>query len=211
MAIVPRVIGISPGDHGCGRTLTWLVQGAVDGGIDSLILREPHLSRPAYVELARRLSPLLNGGPILHASHPDAIAIAHRSGWGLHLPGSVEWSGVRSHVTGLLGMSCHTLDDLAKAAACGADYATLSPVFSPISKPADTRPTLGLSGLSAAVEGGHLPIVGIGGITADNAQQVAETGCHGIGVIGHLFPSDVDSDAVAATANRLVNAFQRGL
>ncbi len=210
MAIVPRVIGISPGDHGCGRTLTWLIQGAVDGGIRSLILREPHLSRPAYVELARRLSPLLTDGPILHASHPDALAVAHRSGWGLHLPGTVPWEDVRPRVSGLLGMSCHTVEDLAKAAACGADYATLSPVFPPLSKPADTRPTLDVDGLAAAVELNHLPIIAIGGITADNAQRVAATGCHGVGVIGDLFPPDVDSDAVAARANSIVAAFQRG-
>ena len=43
VAMIPRVLGISPGDRGCGRTLTWLLQGAVDGGLQALILREPHL------------------------------------------------------------------------------------------------------------------------------------------------------------------------
>ena len=33
MTSIPTFIGVSPGDHGCGRTLTWLIQGAVDGGI----------------------------------------------------------------------------------------------------------------------------------------------------------------------------------
>jgi hypothetical protein len=142
MALIPTVLGISPGCHGCGHTLTWLVQGSVDGGLKALVLREPHLSKVAYVELARRLSPLLGSGMILHASHADALSIAEASGWGLHLPSTAPWDGVRSRVRGLLGASCHTVEDLNKAAAIGADYATLSPVSMDFKQPSHLRPCL---------------------------------------------------------------------
>lgn len=207
MAVIPRLIGISPGDHGCGRTLSWLIQGAVNGGLKAVILREPHLSRAAYVELARRLSPLFGTGLLLHASHDDALEIAERSGWGIHLPGSIEWVGIRPRVSGLLGMSCHTVDDLKRAEDAGADYATYSPVFGPLSKPSDRRPILGPEGIDDAVAQIAIPIIAVGGITADTARQVGHTHCHGIGSMGHLFPGDADADLTQERASSLLAAF----
>ena len=203
MALIPPVLGISPGDHGCGHTLTWLVQGSVDGGLKALVLREPHLSKVAYVELARRLSPLLGSGMILHASHADALSIAEASGWGLHLPSTAPWDGIRSRVRGLLGASCHTVEDLDKAAAIGADYATLSPIFPPLSKPSDVREPLGIDGLQEAISSAPLPVFALGGITNTSASEVAKTDIHGVASMGYLFPTDSDADITAAHAATL--------
>ena len=207
MTMVPTFIGYSPGDHGCGRTLTWLIQGAVDGGMTSLILREPHLSKSAYVELARRVSPLFGPGLILHASHPDARELAQRSGWGLHLPASVEWAGVRPGVSGLLGMSCHSIEDLKRAEELGADYATLSPIFAPTTNPKDRRETLGIEGLASACAAVGVPVIAMGGLTRDTAVRVTETGCHGIGSMSHVFPEDADADLTEDRAYGLISAF----
>jgi thiamine-phosphate pyrophosphorylase len=200
MAIMPRLLGISPGDHGCGRTLTWIVQGAVDGGLRALILREPHLSEAAYVELARRLSPLLGPGLILHASHPKAVHIASRAGWGLHMPSTADWSGVRSQLGGWLGASCHNADDLARAVDAGCDYVTLSPVFTPFSKPSDVRPCLGLEGLDELACSIDIPVFALGGIDAENMPGVMQTGVHGVGSMGFLFPNDADADVSTENA-----------
>jgi len=209
MAMIPRVLGFSPGDHGCGRTLTWLFQGAVDGGLQTLVLREPHLSKPAYVELARRLSPLFGTGLVLHASHPDAIDVAEASGWGLHLPSRSDVSAARIRVSGLLGVSCHDASELNAAAAAGADYATISPVFPSLSKPRDGRPTLGIDGLSAAITGVTIPVFALGGITAENAAALIETGVHGIASLGHLFPMDTDADTCATRTAELCTIMAR--
>ena len=209
MALIPTVLGISPGDHGCGHTLTWLVQGAVDGGLRALVLRESHLSKAAYVELARRLSPLLGSGLILHASHPDAIVIAEAAGWGLHLPGAATWEGVRSRVRGLLGASCHTVEDLQRAADIGADYATLSPIFSPLSKPSDIRSPLGVHGLQEALSTAPLPVFALGGITDTSAPEIADTNIHGVASMSYLFPSDSDADITAANAATLSTIMQQ--
>lgn len=207
MKSIPTFIGVSPGDHGCGRTLTWLIQGAVDGGMSSLILREPHLSRAAYVELARRVSPLLGPGLILHASHPDALELAQRSGWGLHLPVSVSWAGVRPGVSGLLGMSCHSMEDLKRAKDLGADYATLSPIFGPPSNLKNSRKTVGVDGLASACAAISLPVIAMGGMTRETAAQVASTGCHGFGAMGHVFPEEADADLTETRTQGLLSAF----
>ncbi len=209
MAVIPRVLGFSPGDHGCGRTLTWLVQGAVDGGLSALVLREPHLSKPAYVELARRLSPLFGQGLILHASHSDALDVAEASGWGLHLPSNSDIQAARARVRGLLGVSCHSTEALKEASAAGADYATLSPVFTPVSKPSDRRTTLSLEGLTSALDGVEIPVFALGGITAENAGPLADTDIHGIASLGYLFPAEADADLCATNAAALCMIMKR--
>jgi thiamine-phosphate diphosphorylase len=205
MAMMPKLLGISPGDHGCGRTLTWIVQGAVDGGLRALILREPHLSEAAYVELARRLSPLLGPGLILHASHAKAAHIAGRAGWGLHMPSTADWSEARKQVKGWLGASCHTADDLSRAVDAGCDYVTLSPVFTPLSKPSDIRPSLGLDGLKELANSIEIPVFALGGINTDTMPSVVQTGVHGVGSMGFLFPSDADADVSTENASALTN------
>ena len=203
MAMIPSVLGISPGDHGCGRTLTWLLQGAVDGGLRALVLREPHLSKSAYVELARRISPLFGAGLILHASHNDALDVAESSGWGLHLPATHDIAAARARVKGLLGVSCHNAEELRSAADSGADYATLSPVHTPLSKPSDVRPVLERAGLTKALEDLDLPVFALGGITGETAPALVGTDIHGLASMGYLFPDDADADVCATNAATL--------
>ena len=209
MALIPSVIGISPGDHGCGRTLTWLLQGAIDGGLKAVILREPHLSRPAYVELARRVSPLLGSGLILHSSHEDAIDVAEASGWGLHLAKGADIPSARKRVQGLLGVSCHSTEDLHTAADSGADYATISPVFKPLSKPSDLRPPLEPEGLAEAITGIDLPVFALGGITNETASSILHTDVHGVASMGFVFPTDADADLCATNAASLCMIMKR--
>ena len=204
MTVMPRLLGISPGDHGCGRTLTWIVQGAVEGGLRALILREPHLSTAAYVELARRLSPLLGPGLILHASHPEAVHIAGRAGWGLHMPSSVDWSEARSHVKGWLGASCNHRDDIQRAVDAGVDYLTISPVFPSFTNPNDDRSAIGVESLEAWIDGIDLPVFALGGIDSSNVRSVMDAGVYGVGSMGFMFATDADADAASASAAQLI-------
>ncbi|MAY81144.1 MAG: hypothetical protein CL930_10225 [Deltaproteobacteria bacterium] len=204
MAIIPTVLGISPGDHGCDRTLSWLARGSHTGGLKALVLREPHLPKPAYVELARRLSPLFGGGLILHSANDGALEVAKSSGWGLHMTSDADWKMARPSVSGLLGVSCHTPDDLKRAADAGADYATVSPVFSPFSKVSDTRPPLGPETLAEWINEADLPVLALGGIDSENASLTIESGVHGVASIGYLFPENADADDCAERAAKLV-------
>ena len=209
MTTLPTVLGISPGDHGCGRTLTWLFRGAIEGGLKAIVLREPHLSKPAFVELARRVSPLLGQGLILHASHPDAIDIAEAAGWGLHLPQGAAIDSARTRIRGWLGVSCHSSDDLEQAEAAGADYATLSPIFRPNSKPSDLRPMFGPEGLAQAISGIEMPVFALGGVDGETANELTHTDVHGVASIGFLFPSQADSDECARNAASLCMIMKR--
>lgn len=102
----------------------------------------------------------------------------------------------------LVGVSAHTPRDIRAAAASGADYATLSPLFASVSKPG-YGPALGLGALREAA-GLGLPVIALGGIDAGNAPLCLEAGAAGIAVMGALMRAD---DPEAET-RRLLDALR---
>lgn len=76
----------------------------------------------------------------------------------------------------LVGISTHTLDQVARAVAGGADYLGFGPVF-PTGSKANPDPVVGTGGLAAAVRAAApVPVVAIGGITPERAAAVAAAG-----------------------------------
>jgi thiamine-phosphate pyrophosphorylase len=99
----------------------------------------------------------------------------------------------------VLGRSVHRLEEARAAADLGADYVTFGHVF-----PTSTHPGLpprGLDELAAIVSAVDIPVLAIGGITAENLETVLATGCAGVAVISAIL-SDPDP-ARAARALRL--------
>ncbi|WP_218143881.1 thiamine phosphate synthase [Bhargavaea ginsengi] len=90
----------------------------------------------------------------------------------------------------ILGVSVHNLDEVREAAAAGADYVGIGPVYQTTSKP-DARPVCGTLPLREAAEAfPELPSVGIGGITAANAGPVIASGASGVSVITAISLAD---------------------
>jgi len=101
---------------------------------------------------------------------------------GLHLPAnSIPPSRWRAIVPPefLVGVSCHSRDELLRAQDEGADYAYLSPVYVPLSKP-DSRPPLGWDGFSRLVEGLQIPVFALGGMTLAHRDDARRAGAAGI-------------------------------
>ncbi|WP_430910781.1 thiamine phosphate synthase [Methylobacterium sp. sgz302541] len=108
---------------------------------------------------------------------------------GVHLPGgsgapAVEAARRLLPEAALVGISAHGPSDIAAAAAAGADYATLSPVFETASKPG-YGPALGVEGLRAASALG-LPVIALGGITSGTIAPCMAAGAAGVAVMGEL-------------------------
>ncbi len=86
----------------------------------------------------------------------------------------------------ILGVSCY--DDLARAEVAveaGADYIAFGSLFPSQTKPQATRASLEV--IRAAKQRFSVPVVGIGGITTENARQVFEAGADMIAVLSALF------------------------
>lgn len=207
---LPGVIGITPGDHGLRRDLIRLLEGAVLGGLEMVILREPTLAEREYVYLARKLSALSGLRVVLHGSQPDALALAVSAGWDLHLPAGSDFAGVRHSVHGWLGASCHSLAELSQAEAAGCDYATLSPIFSPLSKPGDERPVLDIAGLQRACRAVSIRVVALGGIRPEHASACRLAGAAAVASLGGFFPAEAQPELSRLRVEALRGAWYGG-
>jgi thiamine-phosphate pyrophosphorylase len=80
----------------------------------------------------------------------------------------------------VLGVSVHTPEEARTAELAGADYLAVT-VWATATKPEAVPRSI--QGLRAVVAATTLPVVGIGGIGADNAAEVLAAGASGIAVI----------------------------
>ncbi|HEX6773454.1 MAG TPA: thiamine phosphate synthase [Acidobacteriaceae bacterium] len=88
----------------------------------------------------------------------------------------------------LLGVSTHKVTQLRAAVKTrAADYLAIGPVYGTGSKE-NPDPVLGLEGVRAARAITVLPLVAIGGITAETAREVLEAGADAVAVISALLP-----------------------
>ena len=79
-----------------------------------------------------------------------------------------------------ISVSCHTSEEVARAAAAGATMVLFGPVFEKSGAP-DVRPAV-LSGLRKACQY-NIPVLALGGITLENAQSCIDAGAAGIAAI----------------------------
>ena len=86
----------------------------------------------------------------------------------------------------ILGVSAHSVEEVHSAAAAGADYVGLGPIYATVSK-ADANTPTGLVWLEEARAAfPSLPIVAIGGINLARAPAVFAAGADGIAVISAI-------------------------
>lgn len=105
-----------------------------------------------------------------------------------------------------IGLSVGTPDEARAVAGAPVDYWSLGPVFPTATKP-DAGPALGPDGFRALARRapGGMPVIAIGGITADNAPEVIRTGAAGVAVVSAVFAAD-DIEAAARRVRRAVDS-----
>ncbi len=154
---------------------------AVRGGADLVQVRAKQMSSGALMRLVREvITEVGDAGRVIVNSRPD---IAERAGAaGVHLPESgLDPRAVRRAFPGLgVSVSRHDRLGLEQAAAEGADFAILGPVFDTPGKGAHF---LGTSGLRAVLRGVDIRVIAVGGVTALNASDLIGCGASGVAAI----------------------------
>lgn len=183
-----------------GAGLVATVTAAVEGGARAVVLREKDLAGDARLDLALALSEVLGavGGALVLAG-PDVDLARHVGAVGLHLAASDALPATSGGGL-LVGRSCHSDEDVRRAAAEGADYVSVSPVFPSPSKPG-YGPPLGVGGLARAVLSSEVPVFALGGITAATAPECLAAGVAGVAVMGAVMAAADPAAAAAALAN----------
>jgi len=173
---------------------------AIHWGVDFIQIREKDLDDGALFRLTCRILELARETRcrVLVNGRAD-IALA-AGAHGVHLPSTgLRASDVRAWVPQnfLVGVSVHTMPEMRRACAQGADYLLVGHIF-----PTDSKlgygPALGLPYLEKACSSAALPVLGLGGVKPDRIQSVLDTGAAGIASVS-LFQDKAQFDQLKKT------------
>lgn len=162
-----------------GRCLRAQMAACRDAGLTHVVLRELDLHHAQREQLAADLADL---GLTVIAARRDLAAAT-----GLQL--AADQAGV----PGAFGRSCHDRDGVARAAAEGARWATLSPYSASASKPGYGPPLP-----PDAFADLPVPTFALGGISPANARTATDSGAHGVAVMGAVMRARDPGAVVAA-------------
>ena len=156
------------------------VEGALEGGVRALQIREKDLNPNDLLALALEVKPLVQR---YHAKLfiNDRADIAVMAGAdGVHLTEtSIQAREVKNSFPDLIvGVSTHSIEGARRAETQGADFITFSPIYETPSK-ANYGPPQGLDLLRQATQAVRLPVLALGGITLHRVPECLEQGLRG--------------------------------
>jgi thiamine-phosphate diphosphorylase len=193
-----RLVVITSEDLAGPNDVVNVVQQALSAGAPSIQLRAKEATARELTAMVQVLLPSVRAaGSLLFVNDRLDVALAAGAD-GVHLgPDDLPVRDVRSTVADdfIVGYSTDDPEEAAQAQADGADYLGSGTVYTTTNK-SDPGEVIGVEGLRRVVEAVSIPVVGIGGITPDRAEAVAETGASGIAVIGAVMSAADPGDAV---------------
>lgn len=176
-------------DDGClqGRALLDCVREALDGGVTLVQYRAKTASSAEMYAEALQLKTLCDSFnvPLIINDRLD-IAMAVGAA-GVHLGQDDLPCAAARRILGedyIIGVSAHNPAEAKVALQNGADYLGCGAVFGTATK-ADVK-KLGTDGLAAICKAKGLPVVGIGGVTADNYREVRAAGADGAAIVSGI-------------------------
>lgn len=172
-----------------GWTLEALAAACLAGGARLLQIRVKRRSSRDLLALSERIVALARGAGawVVVNDRPDTARLC--GAWGLHLgqddlPVAAARGVVGKDVA--IGLSTHTPDQIDAALREPIDYLAVGPVYETGTKDTGYSP-VGLELVRTARSRGRVPVVAIGGITLDRAEDVMRAGASSVAVISDLF------------------------
>ena len=182
-----------------GDKLVERVAGALTGGARVVQYRDKSSDSEQRRRDAERLLELCqrHGAPLVIN---DDVALARQIGAdGVHVgkdDADIEVARRELGDDAIIGVSCYNQIRLAlDAQAAGASYIAFGSFFPSLTKPGAVRATTEL--VAEARASIHVPIVGIGGITAENAPALLAAGVDSLAVVNAVFGHDPEKGAAA--------------
>ncbi len=188
------------------RGLPAAVDEAICGGVRAIQLREKDLSIRDLVTLATALKPLTEraGARLFINGRIDVMLAVDADG--IHLPTDGLPTRAARRLVGpkkFVGVSTHSIEEVARAADEGADFVTFGPVYETPSKARYGAPT-GVRSLEAVCRRFQVPVYAIGGITRARIPDVMAAGAHGVAMIAEI----MSSRNISAAARSCLDALQ---
>ena len=176
-------------DESClqGRALLDCVREALEGGVTLVQYRAKTASSADMYNKALQLKALCDSFkvPLIINDRLDIVMAVGAAG--VHLGQDDLPCAVARRILGeeyLIGVSAHNPAEARAALQSGADYLGCGAVFGTATK-ADVK-KLGTDGLESICREKGLPVVGIGGVTADNYREVRAAGADGAAIVSGI-------------------------
>jgi len=176
----------------CGRLLVDTVHAALDGGVPAVQLREKDLLGAELLSLATELRDLTAryGAALLINDRIDVAMAVEADGVHLAQNGVPPTTARRLLGTDrAIGVSTHSPAEVAAAIESGADFLVFGPVYRTPSKVPFGLPR-GPDELARVTSSAQVPVVAIGGITADRVPEVRKAGASGVAVISAIMSAE---------------------
>lgn len=182
-----------------------LTRQAINGGADTIQFRQKSGSTREMITIARDMKALCSDhGVSFIVNDRVDVAIAAQAD-GVHLGQDDFPIPLARELLGkdrVIGGSASTIEEAQKCLTEGADYVGFGPVYPTASK-ADAGPVRGTELLKKVVQTIPLPILAIGGVSAENTPKIMEAGAHGIAVISAVCCQEDPEQATRALREAL--------
>lgn len=200
------------GSNNCRIEPELVLQQAIDGGISIFQLREKgadSLAGEEKYQFAKQLQSICISQKIPFIVNDDIELALALDADGVHIgqdDGSVK--EVRKRIGDkILGVSTHNLEEVHSAIEYGADYLGIGPIYTTTTKE-DAKKAQGTALIKEIRRIDiDIPIVGIGGITSENAAPVIKNGGNGVAVISEISLADHPLENTRKLLNTINDSF----
>ena len=193
-----------------GRDLDAILAAALDGGAEMIQLREKTWPSGTLFPFAQRLRARCRAAsvPFIVNDRVDLALAVEADGVHLgqeDLPPAAARALLKPGM--IMGLSTHSVEQARAAQAAGADYVAVGSMF-----PTSSKPEFRLVGPALAREVRpvvRVPLIGIGGITPENAGDVIKAGADGVAVISAISAAPDPAGAARRFVAAIVAARRR--
>ncbi len=180
--------GSVPCENTGERPLTDIIMEAGEAGVRAIAFREKDLPLQEQMTIAIQIQKITKQlGMKLFINDRVDICMAIDAD-GVHLPSTGLPISVVRKMLGrnkVIGISCHSLEDVMQAESEGADYALLGPVYDTPSKRPYGKP-IGIDYFKKVRHATAVPLFAVGGIKKANIAEVMKAGASGVAMISEI-------------------------
>ncbi len=184
-------------------TIAQEVKMVIDGGCKWVQLRMKDASYDELKATAEDIIPICKDAGVILVIDDNVALVKELRVHGVHL-GKEDMDPQKAREMlgphAIIGVTANTADDIMAMRGIDVDYVGLGP-FRHTTTKKKLAPVIGLDGYTSIMQevkskGNKLPVVAIGGITADDVEQVMATGVQGLAMSGAIINSDNPADYV---------------
>ena len=187
-----------------GYSVLEQVELALRGGVKIIQIREKDLPVTDFIKLASEALKLTRAHDAFLIINDSVEVVKAVGADGLHLGQDdlpVKVARKLLPIDKLIGCSAATVEQAVAAESDGADYVAVASIYPTSSK--EMAEVVGLDRLRQIKKAVSLPLVAIGGINKDNAQEVMAAGAVSIAVISAILQANNIQEAARQILNRI--------